>query len=265
MNGRIPRPAPPSGRAPIRGAVPAAGGKPRTTTPEKTRWSFSFRYWNQIDKFGFGDLASVSDRWFVALLDRLHQMKYLTVDDVFEKQDVRDAMRFHAIDHKHEHTTMQRADFYWVDDVYLKDEPEYPVYQFHISKGLGRVVGFFDEKMVFNVLLLDPRHNLQLSKFSDYRTREARLLDSEHVFVRATIDKAIDHLHRNDTDGAKELLVRSKVDRSCHDGDARVVISIQETEVGLIEKTMREKRVSVRDIFEMGLCQLIDSVVDDKK
>jgi hypothetical protein len=135
---------------------------------ERLLWTFSMRFWRQAEDFGLGGLAG---SWFVSLCDRLTALCQIGLDEFFRDTETRQAFRFHAIDWQATNVPVQRADFDWLPKPYLENEDDFPFYQFHVSKGLGRIVGFFDERQTFNVLLFDPNHNIQPSKYTDYKIR----------------------------------------------------------------------------------------------
>ncbi|WP_416760853.1 hypothetical protein ACNI65_01880 [Roseateles sp. So40a] len=51
--------------------------------------------------------------------------------------------------------------------------------QIAISKAEGRLIGFFDEEAIFQIVLFDPLHNAQPSKFNDYKVRLSKPLGCE--------------------------------------------------------------------------------------
>lgn len=155
---------------PVLGATtPPKAGRPQPgRVPQKEKWVFSFRFWRQIDNFQIGD---VPHNWFVSLLNRLAEMSRIDKEDIFRDTVMQDAIRFHVIDWDAKNVPLKRADIDWLEKDILDNEAEFPFYQFHVSKALGRIVGFFDENQIFNIVLLDPNHNLQPSKFNDYRIR----------------------------------------------------------------------------------------------
>ncbi|MBY5563593.1 hypothetical protein [Rhizobium leguminosarum] len=145
---------------PQKSARPAAGH-----VAERARWSFSMRFWRQLEYFGVGDMPP---GWFVSLFERMSSLCGMTVEGFLKDTVIQDSVRFHTIDWNGKNVPLRRSDFDWLPNDYLANADEYPFYQFHVSKALGRVVGFFDEAGVFNVLLLDPKHNIQPSKYNDY-------------------------------------------------------------------------------------------------
>lgn len=141
------------------------------------RWAFSFRFWRQREYFG---LDGVPDKWFVSLIEKLKDFSNETVDEFLKDGRKKDAYRFHEISWTQKNIPVQRQDFNWIDSDYLWNEVDYPFYQFQISKALGRVVGFWDENQIFNILLLDPYHNIQPSKEYGYKVNPCSPLPSEY-------------------------------------------------------------------------------------
>lgn len=172
------------GQAPSAGPVPKEDG----SRPKEKLWTFSFRFWRQLENFGFGG-ANLSMNWFVSLLDQLKALSSETVDDIRCGRDSRkvDVLRYHEINWTQRNIPLQRKDFGWLPDDFLNNEEEFPFYQFQISTGNGRIVGFWDDEDVFNVLLMDPRHNMQPSKNYNYRVDPCEPMrnqfeEIEHVF-----------------------------------------------------------------------------------
>lgn len=64
-------------------------------------------------------------------------------------------------------------------------------WQFQLSKGTGRVVGFFNENFsIFYVVLLDPKHNIQPSKDFDYYVDKTKIAYTEFERIRMWIAEA---------------------------------------------------------------------------
>jgi hypothetical protein len=173
------------GRTPQKAIRVDPGGKPSShkidsgKKPEKKAkpWLFSFRFWGQIRHFG---LDTSTPSWFVALLEKFVECSKEDLDKFRSDLDKRAAYRFHEIDWGHKGVPIQRAHLGWVDAEFLNNPIEYPFVQFQISQALGRVVGFFDDKEVFNVVLLDPRHNIQPSKYTSYKVRPCNPLPTDY-------------------------------------------------------------------------------------
>lgn len=154
------------------GKPPSSGLKPREegVPPQDKLWTFSFRFWRQIDKFGFAGDA-IDPKWFVSLLDQLNALSDETVDDFRRLRDSHKSkgLRYHQINWQQHKIPLQRKDFTWLPEAYLRNESEFPFVQIQISTGKGRIAGFWDDQEVFQILLLDPLHNLQPSKDFNYK------------------------------------------------------------------------------------------------
>ena len=151
--------------------------------PERWRWSFSFKYWIQIDHFG---LAGIEGKWFASLLQRFQQLSGQEIDRVLKDYGAADRYRFHKINWSAKRIPISKTDLSHVPSHYL-DSADYEFLQFQVSTSLGRVVGFFDEAWIFNIVLLDSLHNLQPSKDFDYRVTPSSPLSCEISAVRESI------------------------------------------------------------------------------
>ena len=61
-----------------------------------------------------------------------------------------------------------------------------------MSKALGRIVGFFDEERTFNIVLLDPLHNIQPSKSHNYKVDTCNPLSCELSSLKYSLTRLID-------------------------------------------------------------------------
>lgn len=165
------------------GFKPEAAKRPDAgQVPQKQLWTFSMRFWRQAEYFGVGDQQA---SWFISLCERLAALCSIGLDEFFKDNQARDNFRFHEIDWDAKNVPVRRSDFDWVPPTYLENEDDYPFHQFHVSKALGRVVGFFDEKRVFNVVIFDPHHNIQPSKKTAYQIRPTRIGACEITTIAA--------------------------------------------------------------------------------
>jgi len=171
------------------GQIPVQNLKiPPTPTREKPlKWTFSFRFWKQIEYFG---LDKSTPSWFVSLLDRLHELSTTRVDDFLSDRSAKQYHRYHEIDWTQKNIPIDRKELTWIDQDYRENADDYPLYQFMISKALGRIVGFWDEKSVFCIVLLDPLHNIQPSKSFSYRLDPCSPLPCEYTGLLLGLEAA---------------------------------------------------------------------------
>ncbi|GLQ25115.1 hypothetical protein GCM10007853_29890 [Algimonas ampicilliniresistens] len=141
-------------------------------------------------------MGEQSQTWFVALLKRLRSLCEITKDRFIQEASLKDQFHYHDI--KWDHAPIDRKDFDWVDQEIIENENEYPFFQFSVSQSLGRVVGFF-EGPTFFVLLLDPAHNIYLTKYSNYKVTNTTigrcdfsgLLEKTEAIVSLAIDHGV--------------------------------------------------------------------------
>jgi hypothetical protein len=172
----VPQPVSPIGKKPVLGKV-------RTHTPP-SRWCFSFRFWNQAEHFGLGGKDA---SWFISLIKRLQQISTESVDDFIGDAQKQKSMRYHKVNWGQTNIPIQRSNLEWLPTVYRNNDDDYPIYQFSISTGHGRIAGFWEEN-IFNVVLIDPYHNLQPSKEYDYKVTPTEVQLGEHELLFAKLN-----------------------------------------------------------------------------
>jgi hypothetical protein len=203
MTPRVPVPHPPeASRRPKPGEI-----------PEPKNFRFSLHYWRQIAQFG---LAHCANGWFISLLERLQGLSASSLDDVMHATNVRDALRIHDIDWTAKGIKTKLADIDWLPQQYAGNQDEYPLLQIHISKAMGRIIGFFDEHKIFHVVLLDPNHNLQPSKFSGYKIRATGIGACEISQLKLTFERAIGKATTLSAD--ERLQILGSIKRPVQDG-----------------------------------------------
>lgn len=154
---------------------------------KETNIAFSFEHFKQIDNFGIGNCSQL---WHVGLLERLAVLSKMTPKQVLEDNAGSDSLRCHKIDWSAKGVVTERSDFHWLPDIILNNEDEFPLMQFSISTGTGRVIGFFDNNSsTFNVIVLDPNHNLQPSRKHGYQIIPTTIGVSQYDDLLAKLNK----------------------------------------------------------------------------
>ncbi len=139
--------------------------------PREKKWEFSFQYWEQIKYFGLKH-QEVDTRWFVSLLKRLKDLSSEHLEGVLRDGAKRKVHRIHSINW--DLSSIPKHTFYnHIPKEYQTDETD--IIQFQIEKSKGRVVGFLDFNSTFQVVLLDPVHNMQLSKHNDRKKTKTEI------------------------------------------------------------------------------------------
>lgn len=131
------------------------------------RWTFAFRFFKQIEFFSL-DSPKIDSTWLVSVIERLRDMGGQEIDAVLRNSAEAKRLRLHKINWSQTNIPIQRKELDWLHPDYLSNEDEYPLLQFMVSQGKGRIIGFFDEQNVFQIILLDPLHNMQPSKSFGY-------------------------------------------------------------------------------------------------
>jgi len=158
-------------------------------TPEKKLWRFSFRFWKQIRYFG---LNKSKPTWFVSLLDRLVDYSKEERDAPFKDFRKKEVYRLHEINWQQTGIPISRNDLNWVEKAYLENDADYPFYQLQITQTLGRIIGFFDESDIFNIVLLDPLHNAQPTKSTNYKVDDCSPLPNDFAILLSNTQKIAD-------------------------------------------------------------------------
>ena len=155
---------------PIVGRPPRKGKKPVTgDIPPPRRFVFSFRFFKEDRYFGIGGKDS---GWFSSVLSKLAEISSASYDELMSNMRAKQIWRLHEIDWSANNIPVLRQNLTWLDKPYIDNTTEFPFFQFQITTAHGRVVGFWDETGVFNVVFLDPLHNMQPSDYqTTYSTR----------------------------------------------------------------------------------------------
>ena len=127
--------------------------------------TFSFRYCTQQEYFGIGGEDAA---WFANLQERLKDLSGKT-GAILESKIDRETYRLHPINWNARNCPIKKEDLFSVPKIIRDNLEEDFFWQFQLSKGTGRVVGFFDEtNSIFYIVLLDPKHNIQPSRDYGY-------------------------------------------------------------------------------------------------
>lgn len=161
-------------------------------------FSISFKYYVQRDFFGIGEQRST---WFAGLFDRLKDFSGKTAS-ILEDYQQRKAYRLHPIslDTKNCPLSADRLKSIYKDSQKLVENDL--IWQFQLSKGTGRVIGFFNETLtVFYVILLDPKHNAQPSADYGYTVEDTEIALTDYEVLKlkfAEIEEASQKCNKQD-------------------------------------------------------------------
>lgn len=234
---RIKSDSPETSRKIQRGKVP----------PEKT-FTFSFRYWKQIENFGLGDVRA---SWFVSLLDRLKGLSDEKVSRLFQDRNFRSVVRYHPVVWGQPGIPISKEDLQLPRDV--ADAEDLEIVQLAISRSIGRIHGFFDGNWCFNVVLLDPKHNLQPSKSHNYSVDFAPVLESDYGCLWAHIDALLGKQCKEDVCGIGRALSDALRGHSPHGQEALFLACLDQSTLNELNKLAKKGPVSLSRVMEAGI------------
>lgn len=216
--------------------------------PKPSNWVFSFQYFNQTRYFG---LERTDPSWFVSLLERLRDLCKEDRERFFRDIHQKDSNRYHEIDWNAKNIPISRRDLDWLPRDIIENETEFPFWQFHISRALGRVVGFWtDYDTIFNIVLLDPFHNIQPSKHPhNYKVTDC---DSLHCHYSSLL-LDIEGLCRHDCKASDCDVIQSlrQLPYQKHNGANFLYCSLDDEYIKELNELLRTR--SLRDIIELGI------------
>lgn len=146
---------------------------------------FSFKYWQAIKNYELGDTDS---KWVLSFISILKDLSLKDRDSLVNDSNLRNQLRYHRINWNAKGCKNKRVDFSWIDNDILENEEEFPFYQFRISKALGRVVGFWIYN-TFYIVLIDRKHNLQPSQYSNWKIKSTGSTGTNYDELLAQIDR----------------------------------------------------------------------------
>lgn len=240
----------------------AVSNNPKIIKPEPTNekmWVFSFRFFRQYKNFGFnGDGSKINLNWFSSLFERFQELGKMKIDDVVKNPN---SHRYHKINWYARNIPIKLDELDWIDDCYKNNQEEYPLFQFDVSRALGRVAGFWDENSIFQVVLLDPLHNLQPSKYNDYKIINCDILDSE---LTAVVNAAHKANEKCATEGceAKKHISEMIIKRKNSQPHTTLILNLSSEQKVNDAHYLIDKNVvnNYSEIFEVGLCQLSEKL-----
>ncbi len=225
------------------------------------RWSVGFRFFREIKSFGMAS-SDIDRRWLLSVLYRLQELSSFRVTELRDAHGLHcSTLRLHAIDWNGRNVPLSPDDLDWIDPLYRGGE-DFPIIQIAVSKAVGRLVGFHDEEGIFQVVLLDPLHNAQPSKFNDYKVRLSKPLGCEVTALRHEVGQVIARSRERGC-GCDADLAAALEWRRDQRGHAIVMPVVDGTEIEDADQLIAEGRVgSYRDIFAAGLVAVSERRLD---
>ena len=219
---------------------------------KRRKITFSFSYFKQIPNF---ELDDCSKAWHIGLLERLGTLTNMTPQEVLEENKGSIALRCHQIDWSAKNIPIQRKDLDWLPKEILENETDFPIMQFSITKGTGRIVGFFDrDPYIFHIVLLDPNHNIQPSKKTNYQIQPTTKGISQYDELLNKLDR-IKKIVSNCPNGKCELHSHISVIEGLHDNI--VYIGLDNDFYTAYQEIL--KKIPLQEIMENGILAILDN------
>lgn len=207
--------------------------------------SFSFKHFRQTDFFGVGDCDS---KWFVSLLERIKSVEGFTRKRLENESFGDKSLRFHPIDWGSKNCPISFNSLDWLPNEVKENPEEFPIMQIAVSTGTGRIIGYFDGAApIFNIVLLDPKHNVQPSKDFGYQVNPTTFGLSQYDDLLGKIEEI-------------KRLVASCPSTSCVSHE-KIINACSKTNIIYVDldddfyeeyKTLIETH-SLKEIFEAGI------------
>lgn len=155
---------------------------------EDKNWTFSFSHWKQITYFG---LSNVPRNWVVDLLDGLKDTAPYLEELIEGNPSLRNTFHFHVVFWSKAKVKLRRSDLEWIPKEILENEDEFPMYQLSLGKGPLRVIGYWtSDSRVFNIVLIDPHHNIHIADGFESGTYCTNQLSAHYQLLCAVNDLA---------------------------------------------------------------------------
>ena len=139
-----------------------------------------------MDYFG---LKGVELSWVSAFFGQLVALSKEKISSLRVDGRKRKIWRIHDVKWKTKNIPIQKKDLTLIPERYRDNDDDYPFIQISISKALGRFIGFFDDSNVFNIVLVDPMHNIYPCEYNGYKVRECSEEPTDYVMLLEKFDQ----------------------------------------------------------------------------
>lgn len=219
---------------------------------KKRYFTFSFKQWNQIENFGLkSDKIGIS--WFASLLEALKRYSDVKIETFLENNRFRNVARFHEVIWDQPGIPIQRHEFTWVDKNIVENNEDYPFYQLSISASSGRVIGYFDEFFCFQIVLLDPLHNICPTQHTHYKVDPCMPLSCEFKLLLSQIESLqVNNQCDQDCGNIEQL---KQIKNNAIPTNA-VVHFLDDLKLNEFNKVLKKFECSAADVLEAGISSL---------
>lgn len=224
---------------------------------KRRKIAFSFSYFKQIPNF---EIGCCSQGWHVGLVERLVTLGNMTPQEVLEENKGSIALRCHPIDWTAKNIPIQRKELDWLPEEILNNEEDFPMMQFSISISTGRIVGYFDrEPSIFHIVLLDPNHNIQPAKKTNYQIQPTTKGISQYDELLNKLER-IKKIVENCPDKSCKLHEHISTVEELHDNI--VYVGLDKDFYSTYQEILQEH--SLQEIIEQGILEFTKGDKDTK-
>lgn len=118
---------------------------------------------------------------------------------------------------------------------------------------MGRVIGFWDRK-IFNVVFLDPYHNMQPSKYTEYKLRSCDPLGCDYTKLLHAIEDVSEKCCKQNGCECAERLASIETSKDILEEQCVVMLKISASDMEYVEYLRGGgSSASLHDIFKFGL------------
>lgn len=126
---------------------------------EKKYLQFGFKFFEERQKFGLKQKGKkIPNSWMLSFIKKIKELSLIEYEELIENRKLQQKLRYHPINWNAKNIPIQKKDVCPSDEL-CNEEIEFM--QFEISTATGRFGGFFDKDYIFQIVLVDPLHNLQ--------------------------------------------------------------------------------------------------------
>ena len=163
----------------------------------------------------------------------------------------KEKLRYHPIDWNAKNIPIKREEIDWVSKEIIFNEEEFPFFQFHVSKALGRVVGYWQEN-IFHIVLLDTMHNLQPTLYNDYKVTDTHNAESDLMTLLRGVEQLQD-LGCSD----KGCIIKKEVAkvRFYRDNSNAIICFLEDDFLAEMNKLCEKHKIS--EILQAGILAMV--------
>lgn len=230
-------------------AIHTKGIKPNKSV-QPIGFTFGFTYWQERKYLGIGEC---SNAWFTSLIQRLRDLGKESIQSLIESKGA----HFHPVGFEQSHKdcpiTRQQA-LEMIPEAYQDD---CVFYQFALSASTGRVVGFFDDRQSFQIILLDPKHNIYPYYKHEVRVDSTLMSKTDYIGLINLLDDLRDSQLCGDSCEVKQLLRTIPEYRMGKADTITLMVQISLQDLETLQILLESKYLSIQELLLQNLIHFL--------